>query len=244
MSGLIRFRLWGRFAHFLRAESGVTSLSYPVPPRTAIMGLIGAVLGLKKDEPQLVLQNMGVTVEGIMPVTHWHKAKLRKDPPDTLNPTILKKQSAKEKVKPEKATFTRQEWLFNPEYYIGVALDEPLLSELAARLKDRRWHFTPCLGLSELLADLEYLETIPVEKLPHGSYRLKGILRQDQVKINLANMYDQGLSLRMLRMPRDVTPERVFTQASYLYETNNCEVLGDTSEAFGDKRGERVWIFL
>ena len=243
MNGLIRFRLKGRFAHFLRAEGGVASLSYPVPPRTVIMGLVGAVLGLGKDEPQLVLRDMGVTVEGKLPVTHWHKAKLRKDPPGTLNATILKKHSAKE-GKPEKATFTRQEWLFNPEYVVGTALAEPLLSELTNRLRDRRWYFTPCLGLSELLADIEYLETVAVAKLPQGRYRLQGVLRQDQVTIDLADMYEKGFSLRMLRMPRDVSQERVFTQAPYLYETNNSAVLGETAEAFGDERGERAWVYL
>ena len=47
---LINFRLSGRFAHFLRAEASASALSYPVPPRTVILGILGAVLGLSKDK--------------------------------------------------------------------------------------------------------------------------------------------------------------------------------------------------
>ena len=61
---LINFRLSGRFAHFLRAEASASALSYPVPPRTVILGILGAVLGLSKDNHRLswsqqILQSLG-----------------------------------------------------------------------------------------------------------------------------------------------------------------------------------------
>jgi CRISPR-associated protein Cas5h len=32
----------------LKAEASVSALSYPIPPRTALLGMIGAVLGLER----------------------------------------------------------------------------------------------------------------------------------------------------------------------------------------------------
>src|SRR5215204_4090672 len=51
------FEYAGRFGHFLRAEASVSALSYPVPPRTALLGMIRAVLGLEKDTPQVKLKD-------------------------------------------------------------------------------------------------------------------------------------------------------------------------------------------
>ncbi|MGI6453182.1 MAG: CRISPR-associated protein Cas5 [Syntrophomonadaceae bacterium] len=239
---LIRFRLKGRFAHFLKAESGVTALTYPVPPRTVIMGLVGAVLGLEKDGPQQLIGSIKVTIEGTLPMSHWHKVKLRKDPPNQLPHIIDSRQQGSANTRPEKATLIRQEWLFNPEYVIGVALPQPYQDELERRLQNRQWYYTPCLGLSELLADLDYIETVAVEKLPFGKHEIQGLIRQDQVKLDVAAMYEENLSIHMLRLPRQVTSDRVFTHAPYLFETIGRKVKLETDVAYGD--GERAWMFL
>ena len=52
---IVHFELSGRFGHFLRAEANRDMPSYPIPPRTAVLGLIGAILGLTKDSPQILL---------------------------------------------------------------------------------------------------------------------------------------------------------------------------------------------
>lgn len=239
---IVRFWLKGKFAHFLKAESGVTALTYPIPPRTVIMGLVGAVLGLEKDEPQQRIGSIKVSVEGTLPMTHWHKVKLRKDPPNPLPYSINSRQRGGENTKPEKATLIRQEWLFNPQYIIGVALPNPYQDELEKRLQNRQWHYTPCLGLSELLADLEYIETVTVEKLPPGIQNIQGLIRQDQVKLDITAMYEDNLSLHMLRLPREVTNDRVFRHAPYFFETRGRKVKLETNEAYGD--GERAWMFL
>ena len=68
---LVSFRLTGRYGHFLRAEGGVSAISYPVPPRTSILGLLGAILGLDKDQPQTVLEPACIALHGRIPQTHW-----------------------------------------------------------------------------------------------------------------------------------------------------------------------------
>lgn len=52
---VVRFRYYGKFGHFLKAEANVDGLTYPVPTPTVLLGLAGAVLGLGKDEPQIAL---------------------------------------------------------------------------------------------------------------------------------------------------------------------------------------------
>src|SRR3990172_1707917 len=88
MNALI-FKYSGRIGHFLRAEANVSAPTYPVPPRTVLLGLIGAILGLSKDEPQVMLDDAQIALAGKIPRTHWHTVKLRKDPPAAL-PLIIK----------------------------------------------------------------------------------------------------------------------------------------------------------
>ena len=46
---VISFRYFGRYGHFRKPYSNVSSLSYPFPPRTAIAGLLGAIIGVPKE---------------------------------------------------------------------------------------------------------------------------------------------------------------------------------------------------
>ena len=46
---IISFDVTGKFAHFRKFYANNTALSYFIPPRTTIMGMLGALLGKEKD---------------------------------------------------------------------------------------------------------------------------------------------------------------------------------------------------
>lgn len=242
MIKLINFRLSGRFAHFLRADAGASAISYPVPPRTVIMGIIGAVLGLEKDRPQILLEPMYVALAGRIPRSHWHKAKFRKDPPESLSHVIKKSQKQEKNTKPERATLITQEWLFNPSYYVWVALPEPYHSEFEFRLKEHRWYFQPSLGLSEMLADLEFIETTEANKLPEGTYPVETLIPQDNVQLDIEKCLEDQLAINLLKMPKTVTPERVFTHVNYFMERDGRPIMMKTKDAY--LSGKRILMFL
>lgn len=56
--------LRGKFGHFRRFYTNSSSLSYPIPPPTAVRGIVGAALGLKRHEylDRLVDLRMGIGV--------------------------------------------------------------------------------------------------------------------------------------------------------------------------------------
>ncbi len=238
---LIRFKLSGRIGHFLRAEANASAPSYPVPPRTALLGLVGAVLGLEKDRPQTELQHAEFAVAGALPQTHWHKAKLRKDPPENLAWTIKRSQRT-DKTKPERTGLITQEWLLNPVYTIWVHLPGAMHEELAARLRERRWHFTPCLGLSEMLADLAFEGTEPAEPLAAGIHEVATVFPRDLGELNTEALYERELALLALRMPCSVTADRVFSHRAYYLERAARPVPVNTSQAW--QAGRTIIAFL
>lgn len=244
---VVVFRYRAKFGHFLRAEASVSALTYPAPPRTALLGVIGAVLGLAKDTPQVELKDSRIAVSGPVPQTHWHRVKLRKDPPAPLSNKV--KKGAKGTSAPEKATLIKQEWLFEPDYEVTTSLPEEYHREFVGRLQDRRWHYSPCMGLSEMLADLRFISEGEASTLPSGSeVACRGIVRRDKVSVSGRRTLEAGEPLAILpqRMPREVTPERVFTHADYLIERSGLPIPLVTDDAWQMAADEerRAVIFL
>src|SRR3954447_15720040 len=113
---VVRFRYRGRVGHFLRAEMNASALSYPVPPRTALLGLLGNVLGLAKDEAPRVLGGASVAVGGKVPRRHYHRANVRKEFPPAL-PLWIKTGAPLDMGDPDPgggfASQVIQEWLLD-----------------------------------------------------------------------------------------------------------------------------------
>lgn len=217
---VVAFEYYARFGHFLCAEASASGLSYPVPSRTALLGLVGAVLGLEKDSPQELLTEAKFAVGGVKPTTHWHTAKFRKDPPDKLSSTV--RSGAKGTSKYERATLPAQEWLFNPSYIVIAHLPEPYHSEFVRRLKTKEYYYTPCMGLSEMVAQLDFIaegiaERIGEEEMVNSST----LVRTDCGTFDASRAVSQGrrLDVHLITLPRDVTVDRGFTHAEYIYET-------------------------
>lgn len=238
----VRFLIQGRFGHFLRAEANASAPTYPVPPRTAVLGLIGAVLGLPKDTPQTNLEPAWIALSGSIPLTYWHKAKLRKNAPEALPRLVKQTQKLDKQTKPEKATLIAQEWLMNPTFQIWAGLPEPYQTDLENRLRDRRWHFQPSLGLSEHMADLVWQETCEAASLSTGVYRVGTVFPRESGDLDMDAIFKEQLVLHALRMPRAVTSDRVFSHAAYYIEREARPVSLYTANAF--QAGDTVIVFL
>jgi CRISPR-associated protein Cas5h len=236
---LIAFRFRGRLGHFLRAEANASAPSYPLPPRTALLGLLGAVLGLEKDQPQESLAGARLAVGGRIPDSQWHVVKLRKDPPPPL-PFRVKKTD-KGSSAAQDPTLIRQQWLWKPDFRVHAALPGAYHDELAQRLRQRRWHFSPCLGLSEMGAELVLEAELEGERLPAGLHRIESAVREDAGELH-ESAFAEGLALRTERLPCGVTPERVFTHARCYIERDGRPIPFVTDQAW--QAGAQSILFL
>ena len=236
----IIFEYRGKFAHFLKAEANASAPSYPFPTRTVLLGLVGAVLGLTKDLPQIFLKNANFAVSGKAEATHWHTANLRKDPPALLSKTI--KSSDKGTSKAQRNTIIAQEWLFKPEFTVFVQLPEEYHGKFEYRIRNREWFFTPCLGLSEMMADLNFVDSVKTEQLEEGVYGIETPVRKTEVEFDISIALGQNFVIKSIRMPRDVTDKRKFSHEAYLYEANGEALYLKTATAC--KVGEKIISWL
>lgn len=239
---VVRFRYHGKFGHFLRAEANVDGLTYPVPTRTILLGLAGAVLGLNKDEPQGALANarFAVNVRGKQPLRFWHTTNVRKDPPAPLPPRV--KRTDKGTSSEQRNMRFSQEWLWWPDYDVWAALPEPFHNELAARLRDGRWHFMPCLGLANMLAQLDFIEETEGELLAAEVHRVGTVAPREAGEIDLATASADGLTLQSLRMPCEVNGTRAFFHRSYWLEREGRPFPLRTDQAHRCGNAVVVWL--
>ena len=227
---VVAFTFSGRFAHFLRAEATANALTYPIPPRTVLLGMAGAIWGMRKDSVQEVLADAKFAVGGALPERFWHKANMRKNLPAQMPRTIKKTDKGSDKV--EKNTQIPQEWLWKPSYRIWAAFAESHHGEFSERLRERRWHFSPCLGLSEMLADVVWTADIESTQLSLGRHEVSTAIDLDAASVDAQAANTGGLNVHRIRMPRDVTPDRVFTHANYVLERLGRPVPVETQNAW------------
>lgn len=240
----LRFRWRARFGFFLRAEAAAAGFGYPVPPRTAALGLIASVLGLPKDALADELAGAHVAVTGPIPSTHWHNGNYRKEPPAALPYAVRRAADAKEKATaPEKNTQLRQEWLVGPDYVVIASLPAPHHAALERRLREGTSHFTPCMGLSEMLASVELLDAPTLERLPEGEHLVRSVLRVDDgTEVNVRASLSEPLGLLSLSMPRAVTADRRFSHALFMVERGGLAVPCRSDRAY--KLDAEALVFL
>jgi len=185
---------------------------YTIPPRTALCGLIGAIIGLEKE---------GNDYLKYFPTESAHIA-LR-----LLNP-IKKTVIAENLINTKNArgpgmnliinrTQIRFEFLKNQKYRIYFCYtdeEDGIYQKLKYNLTNHKTKYTPCLGLSENIANFKFV----------GEFEIKNLSSSD-VYIPISTVIplqkispDNGISFERegeyfsIRMPVELNTERVVTK--------------------------------
>lgn len=222
---IVSFRYHAKFGHFRKPYSNVSSLSYPFPPRTALAGLIGAILGVPKAEVPLRFDtnNLKVAVEIDNSIkTFTHVTNLRQDSSGGVDYAIrrskrLKKGESKNIPDWNKAALIPQEILRYPSYIIYINLNDDM-GGFISRIKNKRFVYTPCMGLSGFLAEIDYISEGSSKPLDSGEYEVSTVTDKDNCSLSRDWLKDNMEDWHVLevRAPYLGTPDRKFTYKRYL----------------------------
>jgi len=242
MNKCIIFKYKGKFAHFLKAEANASAPSYPFPTRTILLGLAGAVLGLQKDSPQIELKDANFAVAGLAETTHWHTAKMNQTYNAPLSFKIKRNSKGSKggnKTLPKRVA---QEWLIKPNFTIYAQMPEKYHDVFERRLKNKEWYFSPSLGLSEMMADLEYIKTVELKLLNDDVHKINTTIRKSQVVLDMETAFNEGAIVKSIRMPRDVSEKREFAHETYFYEVNGNHLTAKTTKAYQVENKIISWL--
>ncbi len=145
---VLTFDIWGDYAHFRQPYSTTSTLTYAIPPRTVVLGIIGAIVGIDsggfgKSEHMVFFEKRNAEV-GINPLSPLEKTRLN------MNYSYTK---ADARIKHALHIQVPVEMVRSPRYRIYFSADDPSLMEaLRKHLNSHESFYTPYLGISELIA--------------------------------------------------------------------------------------------
>ncbi|WP_181305987.1 type I-B CRISPR-associated protein Cas5b [Rufibacter sp. XAAS-G3-1] len=232
------FDISSEYGHFRKFNTTTSPLTYSIPTRPAIAGLIGAIVGIERETrpnkykegaiplPELLSrQNASIAVQILAPVK---KTNIGFNLVSTKNFRDYFNINDKDATGSIKDTYRRTqiefELLKNPSFRIFISWEyQGLFQKLIENVKQNRTHFTPYLGLSQFTAQLTFIDTCQAELVESGDYEdvvtainLSKVRGNDPIQFD----YEAG-RYTSDTMPIEMRADRIVTDyADVLVETN------------------------
>lgn len=237
------FDLKGDYAHFKRYYTTTSPLTYSIPPKTSLYGLIGAILGLSKerDDEDYYLnffQNnkCKIAIEIMKPIR-----KTR------INLNLIDTKTAKMMSRIKNRTQIRTEFVVDPHYRIYFYHEnEQIYEKLKFSLEKHKSHFTISLGLSENLANYEFIGEEKIENVSENTefVEIATVLNVDDnlVKKNV-DFTVSGREYFTEKVAKEMKSDREVTKyANLLYEKNGYNIKAKV-KAYSEVASKKI-IFL
>lgn len=175
MSKLLIFDIWGNYGHFRKPYTTTSPLTYSIPPRTALTGIIGAILGIEKEKNNrdLNYNNCNMSLKILNPIKKV-----------VIGQNLINTKEAKMMARmPKKGgrTQIRFEKLKDIKYRIYIEIfDSKNYDLLKKNLENHISKYTISLGLTEDLANFEYIGEYEYEQ-KNGDVDLDSVVNMENL---------------------------------------------------------------
>ncbi|SDN71955.1 CRISPR-associated protein, Cas5h family [Desulfonauticus submarinus] len=157
---IVVFDIWGDLGHFRVPYTTSSPLTFPIPPKTALYGIVGAVLGYDKKNYLEKFQNR----KWKFAIGIKNKISTIRIAENVINTKVVKMFARMPRGKSCR-TQINFEFLKNPYFRIYVtSLDNNELNKLKILLKEHKTQYTISLGISECLANFRFVGSFEAEK--------------------------------------------------------------------------------
>lgn len=247
---ILIFDISSEYGHFRKYNTTTSPLTYSIPTRTAIAGVMGAILGMEREIVD------GVYPEGAVPVQEFFGKANCDIAVQILNP--IKKDNVAINLINTKTSFfdlskagrtqIEFELLKEPRFRIFLAMkDVETQQKLAERIRLKRHHFSPYLGLAQFTATVDYVQITTAEYIQyHGddfvelisAVNLSKVIGEQPVAFDYSAMYSAN------NMPVEMNRVREVQEYSeILIEKNGLPVKAKVREYYSVKEHGNI-MFL
>lgn len=214
---LIAFDIWGDYAYFRRGYTSTSTITYPFPSRTTIAGLVSGILGLEKDSYHDIFNEENSKL-GLRILNPIKKININ------LNYVNTKEGFLLSDIKSNPRVQVQAEFLKDVKYRIYVSLnDDKLMEDLFNNLKSHKSVFTPCLGISECIADfkLAYDEILELSISNMDNIEIDSVILKDTGDL----IIEPGKKYGIIKSPGFMNSERIVSKfLEYYYEENGNSI--------------------
>lgn len=236
------FDIESEYGHFRKFNTTTSPLTYSIPTRPAIAGLVGAILGIEREVSADIFR------EGATPIAELFAKDKAAIGVQIINPIkkvnigfnlLDTEKTASSFFNIKQRTQIEFELLKNPKFRIYICLkDEVLFHDLLEKTGLNQAHFTPYLGLSQFTAKVTFV----------GTARIRHLETSDFVEVltavNLSNTdadnpiefdyeANNGFKYTSDTLPIQMLPDRVITEyAEVIVETHGKPIKVKSDKIF------------
>ncbi|MFX3623978.1 MAG: type I-B CRISPR-associated protein Cas5b [Ectobacillus sp.] len=160
MREVVIFQLKGKFAHYRKFYTNSSSLTYGIPPRTALAGCIAGMLGYEKD----TYYDLFSPERAYITVRKMHSTKKLMQSVNYMKITSVQHfngSNGPTQIPIEMLCSWDEPVVF--QVYFSHE-DKKLQTELIRRLREKRFVYPPYLGSASFLASAEFVNVCKAEK--------------------------------------------------------------------------------
>lgn len=247
---ILIFDISSEYGHFRKFNTTTSPLTYSVPTRPALAGLVGAIIGIEREagpnkfgegvtpiSELLSLQKASIAVQLLKPVKKVNIGFNLVSTKNFNNYFNINERDSKGNIKNDyRRTQIEFELLKNPSFRLFIAWEnQELFQKLIECVKYNKTHFTPYLGLSQFTAQLNFLDTCKVELLQTEDYEsVVTAINLSQLKGENPILFDyESAKYTSDTMPIELRSDRVVTSyADVLLETNGKPVQAKLNKVY------------
>lgn len=228
MDKFLVFDVWGDYAHFKKYYTTSSPLTFSIPPRTAIIGLISAIIGKGKEEYLSVMakNKSKIAIRIIKPIK---KIRITQNLIDT-------KGGYWRPVKRGNLTGRTQirfEYLKEPRFRIYFSHSDIGIYEiLKNNLKEHKSVYTPYLGISECIADFVFIDEVSIDNIcdSYDFININTVIPLDVIEE--IDFLQENRKYFKERIPTEMLPGRIVTEyREVLYEVEGKPIKAKVKNA-------------
>jgi len=236
MSKILVFKLWGDYAHFKKFYTTTSPLTFEFPPPPTLIGIISAIIGLDKTEYLDHFQNPDEFKLAVKIINPVKKVRWTENLIDTKHHFWRIKNR----------TQIRTEFLKDPAYMIYFSHSDPLIYNLLnENLQNHQSVYSVCLGLSELLANFEYIGETEIEvTISDQEINLHSVLPESYLMDKASISFEGNREIFKVNYPILMQPNRIVNKREdILFERNGRPIACTLKKSWKTEAGEHLVFF-
>lgn len=230
---ILVFDVSALYGHFRVPYTVTSPLTFPVPSKTALYGMIGAIIGLDKNSYLEQFQNKSClcSIQLLKPIKKTHIAA------NYINTKNVQMFSRMDSQKKAPHSQVKVEYIKDLAFRFYIYLEEStLFTELENMLSEHKTAYTLSMGLSECIANFNFIGTFEAEKVKTCDQFLDvaSIVPLNQIMSpNSINFVEEGRKFLKVHLPLEMKPDRELLETGdFIIESNAKSVSLKTDEIF------------
>ncbi|WP_300903338.1 type I-B CRISPR-associated protein Cas5b [uncultured Clostridium sp.] len=228
------FDIFGDYGHFRKFYTTSSPLTFSMPPRTAICGILSAIIGLDKEE---YLKHFSKDKAKIAVQINNPIKKTR------VSYNLINTKTAKFYSEIKDRTRVTFELLKNPSFRIYINhCDDYIYNKIKTFIENKSNYYTISLGLSQFIADFNYVDEYNFSLIDNN---------EDLVEINSVLKFYEDMEIEIESdkeyftdtMPNEMNIDRVVTEYSKVLFERTGKSIKCITDYYENEEGVKI-VFL